>query len=83
MIIELLHRGRFFPVEDASARALSSNAWELRLPITSAVHARTRRRPDPEDWDGAIFALQGAQTEPAVGSGRDRGAIYLTVLVLD
>lgn len=83
MIIELLHRGRFHPIDDATARSLASNAWEIRLPLASPAHRLARRAPTPEAWDGAIFALDGAQTEPATGSGLDRGALYLTVLILE
>ncbi len=83
MSIELLHRNRFLPLDDATARQLAANVWEIRIPRGDGVHHRTRRAPQLEAWDGAVFALDGVQTEPATGSGEDASAIRLTVVILD
>ena len=82
MTVEVLARGRFQAVPDATVRAVGPNAFEIRLPVGSPIHARCRRRPEPEAWDGAIFSLDGVETEPAVGSGADAGAVQVTVLIL-
>jgi hypothetical protein len=83
--IELLVRRRFVVLPGATARALAGNAWELSLPL-SAVQPLVRDATEPEAWDGAIFLLDGRETEPAVGcgtggSGVTRESVKVTVWV--
>ncbi len=80
--IEVLHRGRFIRCPDASARQVSTNAWEVRIPRASDVHQRTRREPELEAWDGAVFSIDGVEMQPGTGSGSDAGAVLVTVLDL-
>ncbi len=82
MTIEILHRGRFHPVPDATARVVALNAVEIALPRASRVHALCRRQPTAEAWDGAVFAVDGVEAEPAVGSGEDASGVRVTVLLL-
>jgi hypothetical protein len=78
--VALLVRGRFVPL-DAEAVHIAANAWEIRIPATPAVERLVRRAADPVAWDGAIFALDGRETEPAVGSGIVPGGVKVSVLL--
>lgn len=80
--VELLVRTRFLPLPGATARRVGANAWEVHIPRTEAVARLARRGLDPEDWDGAVFAIDGEQTEPAVASGADEAALKVAALVL-
>jgi hypothetical protein len=80
--VELLHRNRFVPLEGATATPIAANAWTVRIPLTEAIRRLVRRADDPEAWDGAVFALDGQETAPAVGSGGGPAGITVTVLVL-
>jgi len=79
--IELLHRNRFVALPDATASKVAANAWTLTIPLTDAVRRLVSRADDPEAWDGAVFLLDGRETEPAVGSGGGPERITVTVLV--
>ncbi|MEQ1508734.1 MAG: hypothetical protein ABMB14_41285, partial [Myxococcota bacterium] len=69
MTIELLHRNRFVAVPGAAARKVAANVWTLQIPVTDAIRRLVPRADDPEAWDGAVFSLDGKETDPAVGSG--------------
>jgi hypothetical protein len=76
--IELLVRRRFVAVPGAVAHPLAGNAWELHLPLAS-VQRLVKDATRPEVWDGAIFLLDGRETEPAVGSGVTHDSVKVTV----
>lgn len=80
--IELLHRDRPVLLPSATASQVAANAWTLTIPLDDAVRRLVPRAGDPEAWDGAVFLLDGRQTEPAVGSGAGPTRITVTVLVL-
>jgi hypothetical protein len=80
--IEVLHRGRFWPLPGASATKIAANAWEITIPIDDAVRRFAKSPGDPSAWDDAVFAIDGVQTEPAVGSGGGGDAVRVTALVL-
>ena len=81
-VVEVLHRSRFFPLPSAVAERIAANAWEIRIPIDDTVRRVSKTPADPASWDGAVFSIDGVQTEPAVGSGGDATAVRVTVLVL-
>lgn len=80
--ILVLHRGRFYEIDGASAERVASNTWQVRIPAADPIHKRTRRSADAESWDGAVFLVEGQETQPAVGSGEDKGGVTVTVFVL-
>lgn len=80
MNIEILHRRRFVALPEATASRISANAWSIRIPLTPAVRRIVRDAERPEAWDGAIFALDGEEAQPAVGTGGDDRAVTVTVL---
>lgn len=82
MTIELLVRGHFVPLRDATATALSSNSWTVRIPDPLAIRKRTRRGDTTEDWDGAVFCLDGVETEPGLGSGGGGDHVLVSVWVV-
>ena len=73
-------RGRFQPL-DAPLRRDGPNVWTVLLPKTHPIHAAARRAPTLEGWDGAIFAVDGAEADPAIGSAETPDALALTILV--
>ncbi len=77
--VEILSRNRFHPIDTATVRALASNAWEVDIPIDDPIHARVKRRPDAEGWEGAVLAVDEVQTEPAVVSRVGKGHLTLAV----
>lgn len=79
--VTLVVRGRFQPLPSATLTKVSTNAWSVRIPKGDPIHAAARRPATPEGWDGAIFALDGKEAEPALGSGEDASAVVLTLLV--
>ena len=81
MKIELLHRGHFVELDQASAKNQGKNAWEITIPLDSLRH-KVSRGDKAEDWDEAIFSLDGEETAPAVGSGEGKGTIKVTVILL-
>jgi len=82
MTIELLHRGRFDAVDGATAERVSSNAYTVRLPLTARAVQRSRRPATEDGWDGAVVAIDGAESEPGVVSAVDDHAVTLTVWIL-
>lgn len=66
----------------ASAVRVAANAWNVTIPLTDAVRKLVPRADDPAAWDGAVFALDGREAEPAIGSGSGPAGITVTVLVL-
>lgn len=82
MVIELLHRGRFDEVRGASARSAGANAWLVTLPLDDRAVQRSRRGTRVEGWDGAVLALDGQETEPALVSDLRDGQVTLTVWVI-
>lgn len=80
--VEVLHRSRFQPLPSATAEKIAANAWEIVIPIDDAVRRVSKNPADPTSWDGAVFSIDGVQTEPAVGSGGGADAVRVTVLVL-
>ncbi|MCA9569530.1 MAG: hypothetical protein KC656_16905 [Myxococcales bacterium] len=81
-MIEVLVRGRFVPLDDASARRIAGNTWEIRIPDPASIARRTRRGASPEDWDGAVFVVDGAETEPGVGSGGGPDHVVVTAWIV-
>lgn len=81
--LHVLHRNRFHPLTGATARPLAANAWEITVPATDAVKKLTRRGFTAEAWDGAVFLVDGVETEPAVGSGESKKAVTVTVFILE
>lgn len=79
--VEVVHRNRFVPIPGATAVRIADNAWQIRLPVGDAIHNTVRRKPTPEAWDDAVFAIDGAETEPAMGSGIDGKHVVVTALI--
>ena len=79
--LEVVHRNRFVPVTDATVVEIAGGAWEIRIPVGSAIHNTTRRKPTPEGWDEAIFAIDGEETQPAMGSGANKSHVVVTALI--
>lgn len=80
VIIELLHRNRFIALAGATLAPIAANAWSIRIPLTPAVRRLVRDAERPESWDDAIFAVDGEELQPAVGTSADAGAVTVTVL---
>ena len=80
--VEVVHRRRFVPLPSAVVERLPGGAVEVRIPVGDPIHQTTRRAPTPEGWDGAIFAVDGEEGEPAVGSGIRKGHVVVVVLML-
>jgi hypothetical protein len=81
-VIEVLHRNRFREVADATAERISGNAWTVRIPTDSRIHGQIKRAPTAEGWDGAVFFIDGRETEPGLGSGTRRGFVEISVYAL-
>ncbi|MCO4746114.1 MAG: hypothetical protein KC912_15060 [Proteobacteria bacterium] len=75
MSVEVLHAGRFQVCEAAVVETISSNAWTVKIPVNDPIHRRLRRKPTPEGWDGAVFFIDGVETEPGLGSGLANGFV--------
>jgi hypothetical protein len=75
--VEVLHAGRFQVLESAVVETISSNAWTVKIPVNDPVHRRLRRQPTPEGWDGAVFFIDGVETEPSLGSGLANGFVSI------
>lgn len=82
MNVEVLHNGSFRPIEGATFEEISSNAWTVSIPVHDPIHGRVRRRPTAEGWDGAVFFIDGVETEPALGSGLKRGQIKISAYAI-
>ncbi|MCB9675225.1 MAG: hypothetical protein H6737_08915 [Alphaproteobacteria bacterium] len=83
MDVQVLNKGRFEALPDATCRpAGSTNVWEIEVPVTAELQKRLRRGPSPEDWDDAVFLVNGVESEPAVGSGEGKGTVKVTVFFL-
>lgn len=78
-MIEVLVRGRFVELPEARARAVAGNAWEIDIPDVGTLKRKTRRGDRPEDWDGAVFLVDGRETEPGIGSGGRGGTVTVSV----
>lgn len=78
--IEVVYRNRFFPLDTAVAKSVGGGAWEVRIPVSDPIHAKMRIRPEPEAWDGVVFAIDGEETMPAVGSGLTKKEVIVAVL---
>lgn len=72
-------RGRFQPL-DVPLRRDGPNVWTVLLPKSHPVHAAARRAPTLDGWDGAIFALDGREADPAIGSAETAATLELTLL---
>lgn len=72
-------RGRFRPL-DVPLRRDGPNVWTVLLPKDHAVHREACRAPTLTGWDGAIFALDGAEADPAIGSRETETGLELTLL---
>lgn len=81
MDLQILVRGRFFPLEGATVKKVALNAWEIRVPRDEAVAKRARRKLSVEAWDGAVFLIDDVETEPAMVSKETSDALFLTALV--
>jgi hypothetical protein len=77
--LTLVVRGRFQPL-DVPLRRDGPNVWTVLLPKAHPIHAQSRRAPTLDGWDGAIFALDGIEVDPAIGSGETATALELTLL---
>ena len=82
MDVSVLVKGRFEVLEGAVAVAVGSNCWEIEIPVDPQLSKRVRRGESPEDWDGAVFLLGDAESEPAVGSGAGKGTVKVTAFVV-
>lgn len=80
MSVELLVKGRFRPLAGATCRKVAANAWEVRVPKTP----ENLRLAGPElrGLDGAVFGVDGLQTEPGVVSAEGRESVTVSVWVL-
>lgn len=81
--LHLLVRSHFVDLPEASAERIADNAWTIAIPLTDAVTRRARRRPEPEAWEGAIFLIDDAETQPAVVTAIDAVEVCLTAWILD
>ncbi|MFT6162883.1 MAG: hypothetical protein ACJAZO_000723 [Myxococcota bacterium] len=79
--LEVVHRNRFLLMPDATVVEIGGGAWEIRIPIASPIHASTKRSATPEGWDEAIFSIDGAETQPGMGSGSDSINVVVTALI--
>ena len=78
-MVELLHRGRFYPVPEASAVPLAANAWDVTIPRDAPALLRARREWTEAGWDGAVLSIDGRETEPALTSRIDARSVTLSV----
>ncbi len=80
--VHVLHRGRFFEIDAASATQVASNAWEITIPVDDPIHGKTRRAPTAEGWDEAVFLVDGTETQPGVGSGENKREVRVSAFVI-
>lgn len=80
MVIEARHRNRIFPVPGVTAKKLASNAWELTVPRTP--EAQRLFGPDLRGLDGAVFVLDGKESEPTLISGEGPDGMKVSVWIL-
>lgn len=81
MTVQVLVRGRYVELDDVRIRQDGSNAWTLTIPVDAGVRKRARRGERMEDWDGAVFLLDEAQTAPCVATGESRGTVSVSVWI--
>lgn len=82
LTVEVLHRRRFYVIDEPRLTKVSTNSWSLDLPKDHVIHQRVRRKPTLEGWDGAVFSLNGEESEPCVATGEGRDTISLLIYVL-
>lgn len=80
MTLELLDRNRVRPMPPATVRALASNAWEIRVP--RGAEAERAFGPGLRKLDGAVFLVDGVQTEPALISAESPEAVTVSAWAL-
>jgi hypothetical protein len=80
MTLELLDRNRVRPLPGAAVRPLASNAWEIRIPRTP--DAERVFGPGLRKLDGAVFLVDGVQTEPALISAETADAVLVSAWAL-
>ncbi len=83
MQVELLVKGRFFEVDGAVVKSVGPNVVEITVPLESRGAQRSRRGATAEAWDEAIFVVDGAEAQTAVGCGEGRGSVRVSVVLLD
>ncbi len=80
--VQILVKGRFWPIPGAKIREIAPNAVEITIPLSPDLKKRTRRGEQAEDWDGAVFLVDDEESEPAVGSGQKNGSVMVTAFFL-
>lgn len=75
--VQVLYRRRFYPVDGAQVTRLADNAWQVHIPVDHPIHAKTRRTPDADGWEGAVLLVDDAETEPVVVSKVAGGRVQL------
>lgn len=80
MQIELLTRGRYETLPDATARHVGANAWEVRIP-RSARTERLLRKWELDAIDGATLMIDGVESLQVVGTREDTAALVATALL--
>lgn len=81
-MVEVLHKGRFHAIPEASVTRIAANAWEIRIPRDAPTLGRLRRPWTEEGWDGAVLSVEGRETEPCLTSRIDAQAVTLSAFHL-
>lgn len=81
MPVEIWIKGRFRELPDATVRAVSGNAWQVRVERSDAV-AKVIRGDLSKALEGAILVVEGMECEPAVVSQESKAAVTVSVWAL-
>lgn len=80
--ISVLVRNHFEPLREATGIPIAGNAYEIHIPRDSATLRLARRDDTLEAWDGAVFLIDGAESQPALGTGETKNHLIVTALLL-
>ncbi len=81
MAVEILVKGRFRELPDATVSRVAGNAWSVRVKRTEAV-ARVVRGDLSKGLDQAILVVDDQECEPAVVSAEGKDAVTVSVWAL-
>lgn len=81
MEIALLHKGSFRALPGATARRLSGNAFEVRIPRSAESERLMRGKWSLESLDDAVLLLGDDESVQVLGSREEPDALVVTALI--
>ena len=81
MNVSLYHRGRFHPLKMTRTHQVNHNTWTLELAVDE-LQPILRAPITLDVLDGAIFGLDDAEAENAIGHHLNADTLSVTVWIL-